>query len=690
MNILVTTLGYSWHIIPEILGFTNPKQFDLYQTCPEIKKKQIEMGLLPADECWIVTIDDTQGMREDIESLYMWAKHFGFIIRIISCSGVKDFSNEHDIKTMRSCIFRTVLLASEKTRKGKLYLSLAGGRKTMSADMQEAANLFGCDLLLHVIDSKPIPKTLREEPRTSMMYNFLQFGSYFLPVIIKEHTPKNPILNTGTINITSRNFPLRLPSTSQPGKHEEDQSLLKIIEARKTEANLLYTNFLGSIESQQFMKRDGFRKFYLLDSQSIHALQTLTIGNNADQDIELIKKLPKCDLHSHLGGVLSPQNILNCVSGEKSFILSLLGDPDHRNWHSYVSRLAEMHDFTKLINIKESIGSTSRKQSFIRNVLFISALSHHPGLFKKIAEEPFKDEKSYVGIGIEAYQKLGDFQGSRLLQTPGLIQRVCRIYAESLSEDGVEYFEIRCSPYKYCEFGLSVHEVINCIIDEMDKSGIPYRIIIVFGRTASSEEITDRISELLDLYKTNARFAEKFVGVDLAGTEGAQSPSELRECFLPLLQECIHITIHAGETESVENIWEAVYYLAADRIGHGLRLLERPELLVRFVDKNIGIEMCPSSNHQIIGYNQGYPLKEYMKRGLKVTVNTDNCGISRTTMSKEFHTAGKLSSGMSLWDCIVLIRNSLSIAFLDAETKKQLMIEYEMKIMNLIQTGALI
>jgi adenosine deaminase len=83
------------------------------------------------------------------------------------------------------------------------------------------------------------------------------------------------------------------------------------------------------------------------------------------------------------------------------------------------------------------------------------------------------------------------------------------------------------------------------------------------------------------------------------------------------LERCIHVTIHAGETESVDNIWQAVYHLSADRIGHGLKLLDKPELIPRFIDKNIGIEMCPSSNDQIIGYlcaEHAYPLKNIWKK----------------------------------------------------------------------------
>jgi len=180
------------------------------------------------------------------------------------------------------------------------------------------------------------------------------------------------------------------------------------------------------------------------------------------------------------------------------------------------------------------------------------------------------------------------------------------------------------------------------------------------------------------VYETNGAFAEKLAGVDLAGTEGKLPPEKLRSVFMPFLERCVHLTIHAGETEPVENVWQAVYHLNADRIGHGLNLLDRPELLRRFIDRNIGVEMCPTSNDEIVGYaGKKYPLADYLRAGVKVTVNTDNCGISRTSLSGEFYKAAEMSGGLSLWDCFALIRDSLLVAFVDKPARTRLLRLYE-------------
>lgn len=296
---------------------------------------------------------------------------------------------------------------------------------------------------------------------------------------------------------------------------------------------------------------------------------------------------------------------------------------------------------------------------------------------------------SFYAIGIDAYQKLGDFQGSGLLQTKNTISKTLEIYAKNLIEHNIKYVEIRCSPYKYTKLGLTTKEVIDCMTETLRQfsKSLEYRFIYIIGRQASKKEIKDTIDLIVTLLQENSEFQEKLVGIDLAGNEGFTKPSELRDIFMPLLERCIKITIHAGETESVDSIWEAVYHLAADRIGHGLKLLDKPELLNRFIDKNIGVEMCPSSNSQIVGFNQSdkkYPLKDYMEQGLKVTINTDDQGISKTDLTNEFIMASKMCPGLTLWDIIILIRNSLSIGFCDAVTKNKLMHEFEDEIFDII------
>ena len=121
------------------------------------------------------------------------------------------------------------------------------------------------------------------------------------------------------------------------------------------------------------------------------------------------------------------------------------------------------------------------------------------------------------------------------------------------------------------------------------------------------------------------------------------------------------ITIHAGEGEQAESIWQAAYLLHADRIGHGLTLNDNQELAERFRNRGVCLELCPTSNVEVVGYNvpddsmtkryPRYPLMQLWRKGLPLTLCTDNPGISRTTITKEYLKASAMSQGeLMIWD----------------------------------------
>lgn len=649
MNLLITTLGTSWQIVPELFGLTNPDDYDFFAGNKNVKEFRSKNKIKVVDELWIIT---TEGQR-DLVQLTNWAEKWKCALHVFVCKGVDNFQSEEEILKMRSFIYRVVLFGAEKA--DLLYLSLAGGRKTMSADMQEAANLFGCGAMIHIVDVAKIPDgyktdSLLENPKA-------EYARCFIPILVSGKTEPSLLVSADSESIKSENFPLDFDENEVVQNLDEDGKLEKEIENRKKRSSQVYANFYTRISGENSGERDLFKKLYFLHPQKLQKLREYKLGADRKKDLEIFRKLPKAELHSHLGGVLSPAEIIEVAKGERNYI-------------------------------EDKSNSDSVK--FKENITKILSYENAPADFEKLIYGKYLDEKSFFGIGIDAYQKLGDFQGSALLQTEKTISKTLEIYAQNLIHENVKYVEIRCSPYKYARCGLSQNDVVNCMMRELEKfkDKLEYRFIYIIGRQDSKEKINQVVRDILNLLEQNSDFREKLVGIDLAGNEGATKPSELRDEFMPLLEKCLSITIHAGETEDVESIWEAVYHLSADRIGHGLRLLEKPELLNRFLNKNIGIEMCPSSNFQIVGFNhtnKKYPLAEYLKRGLKVSLNTDDQGISRTNLSNEFLKASELCPELTLWDFIVLIRNSLSIAFCDSQTKTRLMHSFEDEILGLLQ-----
>lgn len=711
MHILITTFGTSWQIVPELFGFTNPEDFPFFAGNEECTTIRERYGIKPVDELWLVSPENNE---KALQPLCSWAKTQNVQLKIIVCHGVSELQTEKEILEMRSCIYASAAAAVQRAhaRGGCCYLSLAGGRKTMSADMQDAGYLFGCDAIFHIIDAFPAGnKEIRSRFNAdSLTASTGEYSRYFLPVVINRNIPKNFILMDKSISYP----PVQFTDDNRCLFCDGSRFALKIQQLKDQSSNL-YRNFSESLLMKKTLERPAFHKLSFLDPEKIHRLKATIIGkdkgkSDKEKDMALLKKLPKAELHSHLGGVLSSTEIIETAEAETN-ALYMWNDIQ---FTTEVRNAIAAQDVSTLNSIRQAIFLLKKndfKQFYAQLLTFIKLFRGAEELFDTLLFGVFRDPECFYKIGLPAYQQLGDFQGSSLLQTKSTITKALELYVRKLREDNVRYVEIRCSPYKYTRLGLSAEAVTDSMINALDaftkqdangqdsSYPIEYRLILIVGRDADEAVIKRSIDDISRLYRQNPLFAQKIAGIDLAGTESKNLPQNLREAFMPLLEYCVSITIHAGETESVESIWQAVYHLTADRIGHGLRLLDKEELIDRFLYKNIGIEMCPSSNDQIVGFSKEtdriYPLKRYMHRGLKVTVNTDDCGISRTGLSEEFYKAACLvarehGEQLTVWDCLVLIRNSISAAFVDKKVKACLMRHFEEEIFKLCDGGALV
>ena len=346
-----------------------------------------------------------------------------------------------------------------------------------------------------------------------------------------------------------------------------------------------------------------------------------------------------------------------------------------------VRKLVEHSDIESLKRVVPNVKELRKNEPY--NVAgFLKQFNGYVDVLKKF----IYGDGDLKAIGIEHYERLGDLQGSGLLQSKASIRKACHILADKCREHNVKYIEVRCSPINYTRGELCAEDVVKIMMDEFTKVRHTYfNLLFIASRHSKLSSIYRHIELAEELLEKEPDFRNFFAGFDLAGAEGSRSPKELREAFLPLMEKCIQLTIHAGETEDVTNIWEAVYHLNADRIGHGLKLTENTDLIEKFKSRKIGIEMCPSSNDQIVGFDKNYPLKEYLESGLHVTVNTDNPGISLTDFSREYIKASELSKEkLSKWDILLLIRNSFRAAFLPFSIKQRFILNAENEILKLI------
>jgi adenosine deaminase len=237
-----------------------------------------------------------------------------------------------------------------------------------------------------------------------------------------------------------------------------------------------------------------------------------------------------------------------------------------------------------------------------------------------------------------------------VMQTRDALVRVAAECAEDLAADGVVYAEVRYAPEQHLEAGLSLEEVVEAVNEgfrlgerRAREGGNRIRVgalLTAMRHAARSQEI----AELANRYRDQG-----VVGFDIAGAEAGFPPTRHLDAFDYLKRENNHFTIHAGEAFGLPSIWQALQWCGADRLGHGVRIIDDITVadngsvalgrLASYVrDKRIPLEMCPTSNLQT-GAAASYaehPIGLLRRLHFRVTVNTDNRLMSGTSMSEEF------------------------------------------------------
>ncbi|MBU6278012.1 MAG: adenosine deaminase [Actinomycetales bacterium] len=234
-------------------------------------------------------------------------------------------------------------------------------------------------------------------------------------------------------------------------------------------------------------------------------------------------------------------------------------------------------------------------------------------------------------------------------QTAQALQRVARECVEDLAADGVVYAELRYAPELHVERGLTEAQIVEAVLAGVDEGVVLMReqgrqirigLLLTAMRTATHAR---NIAELVVAYRDRG-----VVGFDIAGAEAGFPPTRHLDAFEYLRRENAHFTIHAGEAFGLPSIWEAIQWCGADRLGHGVRIVDDIQVdadgrvtlgpLASYVrDRRIPLEMCPSSNVQTGAATSiaTHPIGLLRKLGFRVTVNTDNRLMSGTSMTRE-------------------------------------------------------
>lgn len=232
-----------------------------------------------------------------------------------------------------------------------------------------------------------------------------------------------------------------------------------------------------------------------------------------------------------------------------------------------------------------------------------------------------------------------------VMQTAPALRRVARECALDLATDGVVYAEVRFAPEQHLEQDLSLDEVVEAVLAgfaEGTAQAVEAGLTIRVGTLLTAMRHAARSQEIAELAVRHRDAG--VVGFDIAGAEAGFPPTRHLDAFEYLQRENFHFTIHAGEAFGLPSIWQAIQWCGADRLGHGVRIVDdiAPDgtlgRLAAYVrDKRIPLELCPSSNVQTGAVDSiaDHPIGLLRDLRFRATVNTDNRLMSGTSMSRE-------------------------------------------------------
>ncbi|MEO6319733.1 MAG: CRISPR-associated ring nuclease [Polaromonas sp.] len=706
-NILLCTLGASWAVIPEIFGWLAPQTLDLYAHHPQravLDALRARHQLQPPEELWICTTEGAQ-TQASLLLLNDWWQHLGapLPLRVWSAAGTDQLATQAECEHIRELTLRVVLLATEQLGAGgQLVLSLAGGRKTMSADLQTAGTLFGAQAWLHVVGPDPLHPVLRAANPQTLAAPLPADAAAAITPLVAGTGQRNELLDLVLEGrtVTSAVFPLPLATPDQPcawSLPPEGATLHPELARRQRESSQLMGNFLAQVARTEH--HENWRSLYRLPPAKIAELRATQL---TPAHANWLTACPKADLHRHLGGCLD-------LAAQRRVARAIWSSIDDEN------RRLRMQDVREQLSKQEWPWDWPRRLQGAHRPLLTAALLLHAS-DAQLQHNLFEVTEPRVALkagerGFAAYERPGELSGSALLSHPAAVLPYAQAIVAQARVEGLAYLELRGSPHKYrprdpAGFLRDLRDALQAAGARVADASLaaedaptampPPRIGFVW---IIDRRQRDSLAAVVQRAVTARAGLEGFLlGLDLAGDEGTHQPADLAPGFLPAFAECMPLTIHAGEGEKAENIWQAAYHLHADRIGHGLTLAQHPQLAARFRDRGICLELCPSSNREVVGFADPdypvsaslprYPLRQFLDSGLPLTLCTDNPGVSRTTLAGEYLAAARMTpGGLTLWESLALMRQAFVHAFLPSAERETILKQVDQRVFALIASS---
>ena len=339
--------------------------------------------------------------------------------------------------------------------------------------------------------------------------------------------------------------------------------------------------------------------------------------------LDVIRQLPKAELHCHLDGFVRPQTVID-LAAEQGITLPT----------------TDVNELSKLMTVPMECPDLV---TYLRCFDIVLPVMQHPYAITRIFFEACEDAV----------------------------------------KDGITYLELRFAPALHTRNGHSYSQILEAAIDgcHMAESRLPITPrIICCAMRQMDPEVNSEIAEIC------WRFRHQYVvGFDLAGPEDGFPPDKHAAAFRIIREQSLSVTIHAGEAYGASSV-ESAIFCNAQRIGHGTRIVEDEGVLQLAIDRRIPLECCVSSNLQTkaIKKLEDHPIKKLFDKGVRIVPCTDNPTVSGVTLSHEYemlHT----KFGFTVGQILRLIDYGFRAAFVSEGMRKRMRVEAFVKCMKVLQ-----
>ena len=327
-------------------------------------------------------------------------------------------------------------------------------------------------------------------------------------------------------------------------------------------------------------------------------------------DRELLRRLPKAELHCHLDGSVRPQTLIEL--GEEYGVAMPRADAESLREYMLVSDARHLEDYLERFDVT------------------LSVMQHEASL-----------------------------------------ERVAYELAEDAAAEGIRYIEVRYAPILNVRQGLSLDAAVDAPLRGLARAerdhGIIGRVIVCAIRNMSPRTSLE-LAHLAVEHRPRG-----VVGFDLAGGEQGNPAADHARAFAHAREHGLACTCHAGEGDGADSVRQALHQCGAQRLGHATRLFEDQSLVDYVGEERIPLEICLTSNvqtHAAESY-EAHPFRDYFDRGLTVVLNTDNRLMSGVTLTDEYVAAAE-HLDFTFDELAAVALNGFESAFLPDDRRRSL------------------